>query len=244
MSRDGHVRVEFTPTFLGCPALEAMKRALEETVRRSAPSRTCSVIQDDSWSTDKITPAGREKLRAAGFAPPRAARGRRAEARAAAGERAPLPVLRLDATRRSRTSSARRRAARSATARAAGSRSSSSRRSRAAAPRGSRPDMPCSRLAQGGTLRMSGLRQRSSRPLLSALGLAYACLWWSFERFYGEFGVSPQDVGLAPSGTASDMNRRGAPAGVWLVVVIVVLATRAGRSTARARREMRQHGGR
>ena len=28
------------------------------------------VIQDDSWSTDRITAAGREKLRAAGFAPP------------------------------------------------------------------------------------------------------------------------------------------------------------------------------
>jgi ring-1,2-phenylacetyl-CoA epoxidase subunit PaaD len=24
-----HVRVEFTPTFLGCPALEVMKRAME-----------------------------------------------------------------------------------------------------------------------------------------------------------------------------------------------------------------------
>ena len=32
------------------------------------------VLLDDSWSTDKITPAGREKLREAGFAPP-AARG-------------------------------------------------------------------------------------------------------------------------------------------------------------------------
>ena len=28
------------------------------------------MIADDSWSTDKITAAGREKLRAAGFAPP------------------------------------------------------------------------------------------------------------------------------------------------------------------------------
>ena len=28
------------------------------------------VVLDDSWSTDRITPAGREKLRAAGFAPP------------------------------------------------------------------------------------------------------------------------------------------------------------------------------
>jgi ring-1,2-phenylacetyl-CoA epoxidase subunit PaaD len=28
------------------------------------------VITEDSWSTDRITPAGREKLRASGFAPP------------------------------------------------------------------------------------------------------------------------------------------------------------------------------
>jgi len=63
---NGHVRIEFTPTFLGCPALEVMKRAMEEKV----PGAEVLVIQDDSWSTDKITPAGREKLRAAGFAPP------------------------------------------------------------------------------------------------------------------------------------------------------------------------------
>jgi len=63
---NGHVRIEFTPTFLGCPALEFMKRAIEEKV----PGAEVAVITDDSWSTDKITPAGREKLRAAGFAPP------------------------------------------------------------------------------------------------------------------------------------------------------------------------------
>ncbi len=64
--RDGHVRIEFTPTFLGCPALEFMKRAIEEKV----PNAEVDVVLDDSWSTDKITPSGREKLRAAGFAPP------------------------------------------------------------------------------------------------------------------------------------------------------------------------------
>ena len=63
---NGHVRIEFTPTFLGCPALEYMKRAMEEKV----PGAEVVVIQDDSWSTDKITAAGREKLREAGFAPP------------------------------------------------------------------------------------------------------------------------------------------------------------------------------
>jgi ring-1,2-phenylacetyl-CoA epoxidase subunit PaaD len=63
---NGRVRIEFTPTFLGCPALEFMKRAIEEKI----PDAEVIVIQDDSWSTDKITAGGREKLRAAGFAPP------------------------------------------------------------------------------------------------------------------------------------------------------------------------------
>jgi len=68
--QDGHVSIELTPTFLGCPALEAMKRALEETVAGLGAEAEVHVVNDDSWGTDKITPAGREKLRAAGFAPP------------------------------------------------------------------------------------------------------------------------------------------------------------------------------
>jgi ring-1,2-phenylacetyl-CoA epoxidase subunit PaaD len=64
------VRIEFTPTFLGCPALETMKRALEEAVRGVGGEPDVAVVNDDSWGTDKITAAGREKLRAAGFAPP------------------------------------------------------------------------------------------------------------------------------------------------------------------------------
>ncbi len=64
------VRIELTPTFLGCPALESMRRSLEETVTALGASPEIAVVQDDSWSTDKITPVGREKLRAAGFAPP------------------------------------------------------------------------------------------------------------------------------------------------------------------------------
>lgn len=68
---DGNaVRIELTPTFLGCPALEVMRRSLEETVAALGAEAEIEVVQDDSWSTDKITPAGREKLRSAGFAPP------------------------------------------------------------------------------------------------------------------------------------------------------------------------------
>ena len=68
--QNGHVHIEFTPTFLGCPALEVMKRAMEEKVRELGAEPEVSVINDDSWGTDKITAGGREKLRAAGFAPP------------------------------------------------------------------------------------------------------------------------------------------------------------------------------
>jgi ring-1,2-phenylacetyl-CoA epoxidase subunit PaaD len=64
------VRVEFTPTFLGCPALEVMRDAMAEKVRELGGDPEVAVITDDSWSTDRITPSGREKLRASGFAPP------------------------------------------------------------------------------------------------------------------------------------------------------------------------------
>jgi ring-1,2-phenylacetyl-CoA epoxidase subunit PaaD len=67
---DGHVSVDFTPTFLGCPALEVMRDAMAERIRELGAEPEINVRSDDSWSTDRITPAGREKLRVSGFAPP------------------------------------------------------------------------------------------------------------------------------------------------------------------------------
>jgi ring-1,2-phenylacetyl-CoA epoxidase subunit PaaD len=67
---EDRVRVEFTPTFLGCPALEAMRDAMAERIEALGAEADVRVVLDDSWSTDRITAAGREKLRAAGFAPP------------------------------------------------------------------------------------------------------------------------------------------------------------------------------
>jgi ring-1,2-phenylacetyl-CoA epoxidase subunit PaaD len=67
---DGRVHVAFTPTFLGCPALEVMRDELAAKVAELGAEPDVEVVQDDSWSTDRITPEGREKLRAAGFAPP------------------------------------------------------------------------------------------------------------------------------------------------------------------------------
>ncbi|HEV8687747.1 MAG TPA: 1,2-phenylacetyl-CoA epoxidase subunit PaaD [Gaiellaceae bacterium] len=64
------VRIEFTPTFLGCPALEVMRDAMATKISSLGGEPEIAVITDDSWSTDRITPEGREKLRTSGFAPP------------------------------------------------------------------------------------------------------------------------------------------------------------------------------
>jgi ring-1,2-phenylacetyl-CoA epoxidase subunit PaaD len=71
VSVDGReVAVEFTPTFMGCPALERMQLELRQAIEAIGGQADVRVLMDDSWSTDRITPEGREKLRLAGFAPP------------------------------------------------------------------------------------------------------------------------------------------------------------------------------
>ena len=64
------VHVEFTPTFLGCPALEVMRNQMTARIEELGAEADVEVVMDDSWSADRITPEGREKLRAAGLAPP------------------------------------------------------------------------------------------------------------------------------------------------------------------------------
>jgi ring-1,2-phenylacetyl-CoA epoxidase subunit PaaD len=66
----GRVEVDFTPTFMGCPALDTMRVQMEHAIRELGAEPDVRVVLDDSWSTDRISPAGRDKLRAAGFAPP------------------------------------------------------------------------------------------------------------------------------------------------------------------------------
>jgi ring-1,2-phenylacetyl-CoA epoxidase subunit PaaD len=64
------LRVELLPTFVGCPALEVIREAV--TTRLGAFGR--EVVVETSfatpWTSDRISPAGREKLRRSGFAPP------------------------------------------------------------------------------------------------------------------------------------------------------------------------------
>ncbi|WP_308198478.1 1,2-phenylacetyl-CoA epoxidase subunit PaaD [Actinomadura terrae] len=67
----GHVEVLITPTYTGCPALDAMRddlRArLAEAGHRDVAVRT---VLDPPWTTDWISASGRAKLAEAGISPP------------------------------------------------------------------------------------------------------------------------------------------------------------------------------
>lgn len=69
INADG-IRVEILPTFIGCPVLELIRSAVEG--RLGAFGRPVHVITTFAppWSSERITPAGRAALAAAGIAPP------------------------------------------------------------------------------------------------------------------------------------------------------------------------------
>jgi ring-1,2-phenylacetyl-CoA epoxidase subunit PaaD len=71
---NGTVSVRFMPTFLGCPALEVMRDRMAERIRDLGAEPEIQVVTDEGWSTDRITPEGRRKLRESGFAPPQGVR--------------------------------------------------------------------------------------------------------------------------------------------------------------------------
>lgn len=64
------VRVELMPTFVGCPALEMMRQAVRDRLTGFAPEVDVDVTFAEPWTSDRITPDGRRKLRESGFAPP------------------------------------------------------------------------------------------------------------------------------------------------------------------------------
>jgi len=66
------VRVELLPTFVGCPAIGVMQQQIGERIGALgvAPAVDVVVSYDPPWTSDRISPAGREALRRSGFAPP------------------------------------------------------------------------------------------------------------------------------------------------------------------------------
>jgi ring-1,2-phenylacetyl-CoA epoxidase subunit PaaD len=77
-----HVDVTITPTYLGCPALDAIAADLRQRLGAAGFAEvTVRVALAPPWTSDAITETGRRKLAAAGIAPPQ---------RAPAG---PVPLL-------------------------------------------------------------------------------------------------------------------------------------------------------
>ncbi|PHQ50713.1 phenylacetate-CoA oxygenase subunit PaaJ [Streptomyces cinnamoneus] len=68
----GRVEVELTPTYTGCPAVEAMSADIERVLREHGQREvTVRTVLSPAWSTDDITAEGRRKLAEFGIAPPR-----------------------------------------------------------------------------------------------------------------------------------------------------------------------------
>lgn len=76
--RPDAIRVELLPTFVGCPAVELIQAAVEARLAGFAERVDVEVSFATPWTSDRISPSGRDKLNRSGFAPPppvRAGRG-------------------------------------------------------------------------------------------------------------------------------------------------------------------------
>jgi ring-1,2-phenylacetyl-CoA epoxidase subunit PaaD len=66
----GRIEVELLPTFVGCPAIDAIRRAVSERLATFGLPVDVKITFEVPWTSERITPAGRARLRDSGFAPP------------------------------------------------------------------------------------------------------------------------------------------------------------------------------
>lgn len=64
------VVVEIMPTFIACPAIDMICSDVEARLRQIASTVDVRVTYEEQWTSERVTPQGRENLRAAGYAPP------------------------------------------------------------------------------------------------------------------------------------------------------------------------------
>jgi len=65
------ITVTITPTYAGCPAIDAMRADIESTLKEAGFQQvTVKQSLSPAWTTDWMSENGREKLRAYGIAPP------------------------------------------------------------------------------------------------------------------------------------------------------------------------------
>lgn len=64
--------VELLPTFVGCPAIEVMRQQIGERLTELGIAERVEVEVSFAtpWTSERISHAGRERLRRSGFAPP------------------------------------------------------------------------------------------------------------------------------------------------------------------------------
>ena len=68
---DDPPRVRISPTYTGCPATVAIEHSIREALDKAGLEDVhIERVLFPPWSTDWITPRGRERLRAYGIAPP------------------------------------------------------------------------------------------------------------------------------------------------------------------------------
>lgn len=75
---DGVAVAGVTPTYSGCPATLAIELAIESALRDAGFEARIERLLSPPWTTDWITPEGRDKLRAYGIAPPEDGAGKAA----------------------------------------------------------------------------------------------------------------------------------------------------------------------
>ena len=98
---DGTLEVVITPTYSGCPAMGQIEDDIVATLAaQGMPARVVTQLAP-AWTTDWMSEAAREKLRAYGIAPPRCSRSEGGEppgsalrfvARATRNEQVPCPL--------------------------------------------------------------------------------------------------------------------------------------------------------
>ncbi len=67
----GAVTVDITPTYSGCPAMDAIRADIEAALAGAGVDGVdVRLVLAPAWTTDWITPDGHEALHAAGIAPP------------------------------------------------------------------------------------------------------------------------------------------------------------------------------
>ena len=67
---NGNVKVEITPTYSGCPAIDVIGDDIKKALKHAGYKSKVDLILHPAWTTDWITPRGRKALEDYGIATP------------------------------------------------------------------------------------------------------------------------------------------------------------------------------